>query len=426
MKVRLCFLLTALSLLPVHLSKAGTPKPIAEPKPPKGVVLTPAPAQSRWSIGAGMVARQIEADFSLRSPGALNTSGLYSRRSGSGRGDVGFFTGGTGTTQYDDGSVGPESLISPAAGLSGGTINTPSQVSDSGRTWQSFSGDDTIYNIAFHTRGTDYNYANQYVPGVYESSDEEVGLGPYVELRYAAIQGDKLGVNILFGYSWVGADLASGAGISATHTIVENRNQRRYTYGYDYIQLPGVIQSSPFPFVSDNGFSSLLVFDGDAATLAAGDPGSQFQNPRKRASSNRSAHTVAQFYAIGSADLDIDLHELVLAPEISAQVGKRLHIGLSVGPTLNFINTDFDSHAAWYRRGSSKPITTYNFNQSGTEIMLGVAAQTTVTYDLTDRIYLQGSASYRYVQDFDVTAGSGSANVDLSSWQGAVGLGIRL
>lgn len=425
MKTRLFFLLAALSLFPVHSSKAGAPKPIAEPKAPKNVVLSPAPAQSRWSIGAGMVARQIEADFSLGSPGALNTSGMYSRRSPSGRGDVGFFSGGTGATQYDDGSVGPDIFFISGAGISGGTVNSPSQIRDSGRTWQFFLGSpEPVYDVAFHTTRTNYSYTNHYVPGVFQSSDEQVGVGPYVELRYAAIQSDKLDVNVVFGYSWVGSDLASGTGVLATQTIIENSNQRRYTYSYDFIQIPGFFQSSPFPFVSQDGLSEFF-YDVNTMFLP---PGIIFplQDPRKRAENIRSSRTIAEFYATGSADLDIDLHELVLAPEISAQVGKRLQVGLSVGPTLNFVNTDFDSHAAWYRRGSSKPIKTYNFNQSGTEIMLGVAAQATVTYDLTDRVFLQGSASYRYVKDFDVTAGSGSANVDLSSWQGTVGLGIRL
>ena len=108
--------------------------------------------------------------------------------------------------------------------------------------------DPNIYDVTFHTSGTNYSYTNHYAPGDFQTSDEQVAIGPYVELRYAAIQSDKLDVNVVFGYSWVGADLASGTGISATNTIIENRNQQRFAYSYDFIQIPGLIQSSSFPF----------------------------------------------------------------------------------------------------------------------------------------------------------------------------------
>lgn len=419
---------------------AGTPA-----RSEKAVNIPPPVAESRWSIGVGMVARQIGTDFNIKGPGALNTNGLFNRRSGSGRGDVGFFRGGNntnpslgepggdGTVIYDNGFVGGQyydSVMGIPDGTAYGTINSASQLVSNGRnsggqnpvTGQN-AGDNGLYDLTFYSHNTSYQYLNNYTSTPFNTSDNEVGVGPYIELRYAIFQAPHFDVNILFGYSWTSADLGSGDGVTAIQTVTQKMTSNRYGYTYDYNPFWTDLDpaTSTFPFIDDQ---SSTIFD--AALFNSSYPGAQAVAPRKRHSSRTSNKTVASFYAIGSATLDVDLHELILAPEIMFDIANRFRAGVTVGPTLNIIETGLDTHVAWYNTSSHKPVATASASSNETTVKLGVAAQVTAQYDITKRVYVEASASYRYVPSFDVRSGSATASVDTASFQGAVGLGFRL
>jgi hypothetical protein len=313
---------------------------------------------------------------------------------------------------YDDGYVGPgfgQFDGNTPDGTSYGYISNAGQVTPTNRT-DSFGN--TIYNAAFHTDRTFYQ--NRYNPGSFHSSDDEVGVGPYVELRYALFQGVKADVNLTLGYSWVSAELGSGVGALATQTLTRVDEHRTYNYDFDAVAAGAV--GAPFPFTDTGSFF---------ITNAAGSYNDgNFLGPRQ--SVDRSSRTVAQYVLLGHADVDVDLHEIVLAPEFQLHLGDRVHLGVSVGPTVNFINSDLDATASWYRRGSSKALKTYQVHESTNDVELGVASQLTLLIDITSRLYIQASGSYRYVPDVDVAGGFAKASVDTAAWQGAVGLGIRL
>jgi opacity protein-like surface antigen len=132
---------------------------------------------------------------------------------------------------------------------------------------------------------------------------------------------------------------------------------------------------------------------------------------------------VALYKAYGSSNLHVNLHELVLAPELSFKICDRLQVGISVGPTLNLIDTDFETNVWWVK--GNKSFKSYHANDSSLITKLGVASQVAVKYDITKRLYLEAAASYRYVPTANVSAGLGSAALDVSAWQTTIGAGLR-
>jgi hypothetical protein len=429
MKSRIIFPAAALALLTSSLLQAGD-SPVVTPK---GAVTLQPESSSRFSVGVGILTRNISADFNLSSPGQLNTNGLFKRGAPSGKGDVGLFTGGYNKV-YDDGSVGPGYQAvdgNTADGTAYGTIASPSQVTNSGRNLGG-KGNDPIYDLRFHSTGTAYDYATQYKGNSAHSGDKENGFGPYVEFRYAAIQGKSTGMNLLLGYSWVSADLGSGKSLLATESVFEKKTTQLYTYRYDFHAtasydingkhfLDGGVS---FPYWDSNSY---IIYDSNTANADGGytDTSKSSLPANKTRTSRTTASRIATFYATGNASLDVDFHEIVLAPEFSFQPCSKVRIGLSVGPTLNFINTDFTANAAWYQTGSNKALATYHLNENHNALKLGVAAQLSVIYDITKSIYFEASASYRYVPTEDVKLGFAHTSLDTSAWQSALGLGYR-
>src|SRR5437763_1308520 len=63
---------------------------------------------SRWTFGAGITVRSVDADFHIGKPNPLPWQSLLRAQHASGRGDVGVYSGGTGAVHYSDGEVGPD------------------------------------------------------------------------------------------------------------------------------------------------------------------------------------------------------------------------------------------------------------------------------------------------------------------------------
>jgi len=367
---------------------AGPLQNLPAPKSPKEAAVVNEEA-SRWSIGAGIVFREIESDFTLNSPLPFRSLG---------RGDVGLHKAGSNTINYDDGRIGPGYGIFDGHrpdGTSYVVINSKSQLTKTGRI-DTFGN--PIYNLAFHTFDTTYT------PHSFHSSDEDLGVGPYVELRYTVCQGASMDVNLMLGYSWVSADLGSGTG------VLMDRSTSYYTYNYEYDVVAAGALTGKYPF-----------HDG---AYAITNPGGSYNDGTYRGP-KKSKHSDVD-HLLGRADLNVDLHEIVLAPELMFAPCKGVRVGIQVGPTLNFINSDFDA-VAWWDGGSHKHGSkSYKVHDSGTDVKLGVATQVTLMVDLTRRLFFQASASYRYVPSVDVGTGFGTASIDTTAWQSALGFGLRL
>lgn len=388
---------------------AGAPQLNAPAKAPKNATVLQEPT-SKWSVSAGFVVRNIESSRKTRPLGfGLDVSG---------RGDVGLFSRSSGTVIYDDGRVGPDWGLATGSlhdGTAFGTINSPDQITSTGRI---DAQGEPISDLTFHsTRATNQSI---FSPTGLGANDSKSAVGPYIDLAYSVFQSSKFNIDIHFGYSWVQATLNEGFGTLARQGL--DRVTDTYSYTYDfYPQLSNFgAPLGPFPYADQDG---TIVYDGDRSNSVNGFSGGGNKEPRTGHS--QSARRIASYIERGEAPVKVNLHEIILAPEIAFQVGKRMHAGLTVGPTLNVIDTELRANVAWYRSGSTAPFKTINARDSDILAKLGVASQLTVRYDLTKRLFLEAAGSYRYVPKADVSSDFSTAMIDVSAWQANIGIGYR-
>jgi len=385
---------------------------------PASAVIIPQ-ASSPWSFSVGVVARSVGADFILNKPSPLNTSGIFSQLGSSGLGDVGLFKGGLGVLKYDDGQIGPEGFPLGAPyvddGTTTGQVNSASQVSGpTGR----FDGTSPIEEWAFHSSLQSFAYQTGFENRSAQVSDTDSGLGPYVQLRYPLANQAGLLINLVTGYSWVNTDHTSGAQALAQQSITENGRDQRFTYIYDHSTDNGA--TGPFPYYDGDSYT---VFD--AAKFNAFYPGSTAIDPRRAASESESSRIAARFYALGSADLDVNLHEIPFGVEVGRQLG-QLQVLLTAGPTLNVIDFELTSQLNWYQQGRSSAVASETWRDDGNAMKVGVFGGLVARYPLTSdgRLYLEAQASYRWVDSVDASAGFADVTIDPSSWEGGFGLGF--
>jgi hypothetical protein len=372
---------------------------------------------SAWFVSAGAVVRSIDAGFRLDGHDHISLDWRHYVKRKSGKGDVGLFKGGFGKVQYDDGSVGPGyEFDNFFDGTGYTTINTPGQSRLSGRGFINAADEYVpIYEAVFHTDG--YRYGASLHRDTVHVSDSDTGVGPYVKLGRRLIDGPDWILNAVTGWSYVSTDHASGDQALAGLTVRETRTVYTYAYDHDYGEI------TVFPFVDEPpGLldDSLLIFD---VTGGYGRP--ENLDPRKHSSSR--TRTVARFYAVGSSHLDVDLNEIPLGVEVGRSFGK-LELFLTGGATLNVIGYDLDSQVSWFREGHSRALTTERWRDSGTELKIGLYGGLAAKYPLTasGKIYLEAHGSYRWVDPVHASAGFADVEIDPSSWEGGLGIGIVL
>lgn len=417
--LNLVLFIGGLSLSPLL---AGDPAAVKNP-----AVVIPE-AASRWSVSAGATVRSIDAEFSnhLR---PLNTDGILPRQHTRGRGDVGLYHGGLGTIHYNDGQIGPEGfLVDPTFnddGTANSVVHSSSQVS--GPTGRTDFGD-PIVEVSFHSSLTTYAYDTTFERASTVSSDTDVGVGPYVQLAYALTDANAPTlVNLVTGYSWVNTDHATGNRQLASQWVTETRTRQQFTYVYDYSTFSG-ITAGPFPFVDNASWAVFdsAKFDAFYNSFLPGTILTDTLPPRKRVATSRSSRIFAQFFAVGSADLDVDLHEIPLGIEVGRQFGK-LELFLTAGATINVIDYDLTSRVNWYQSGRTSPVASGHWSDNSSEVKLGFYGGVEAHLPLTEdgRLYVEAHGSYRWVDPTDANAGFASVTIDPSSWEGGVGIGFR-
>lgn len=364
----------------------------------KAVVFEPGP--SRFSFSAGASVRAIGADFRQDGHSSaidwLHDSGLRQ-----GRGDVGIFRGGRrGEVIYDDGSVGPGYEAVPGLSPDGtayGSIDRRSQIIHTGRA-DVFG--DPIYAAAFHTYELDHDRTTQ------NASDDAVAAGPYLQMSYRLFDDGDSVVNAIIGWSRVETDHQTGA------QQILSVERTDYTYIYDTVlvaPLPG------FPYVDPATPAGLGTFIIDAGNPAIAGLG---RNPFKKTSEPR---IVA--IAMARSDLDVTLNEIPIGFEVGKRFGK-IEVLLTGGASLNVIGYDLDSSIVWHRSGMSS--VTQRWSNSGTALKVGLFGGLVTRVPLCEsgRIYFEAHGTYRWVDPIDVTAGFASVEIDPSSWEGGLGIGI--
>jgi len=390
------------------------------------IVDAPDAPEPRWSLSAGAAFRTMNVDFALKNPGPVPTDFLPEPTPDSGRGDVGLYRGGGGNITYDDGVVGrqtgsPSGALLPGAAYS--VINASSQLKPTTRRSRTST---PLYQATFKTTSLSYDYANNFSPRDFTSSDRSPGTGPYFELRCTALRTKNVDANLILGYSWIYGNLGSGTEDLGIQNVTEQKTtiSQTYVYDFDATQAGYKKGASTYPFVDNKGG---IIFDPEAynSNRVRRQPAAQAIAPSQGRNLRTTGELEQTYYATGSASIDVNLHEVIFAPELSFRVLRRLHAGVSAGPTLNIVDTQFKREASWFLVGTERAVVTSRGSARETTIQLGAAAQITVQFDLTDWLYLEAAGSYRYVPPFEVDNGPATASLDLSSFQGNAGVGFR-
>lgn len=352
---------------------------------------------------AGATVRRIGADFHL--DGRSSAIDLYrgaGRTRGTGSGSTGgLFKGGTGEVTYDDGSVGPS--FSTVAGnqddgTAYGTIQNSSQLYDTGRIDQ-FG--DPIYAVDFRSsqlsgRGSSVNV-----------SSDEVGVGPYLHMAISLLDREDILLNVVIGWSLVQTNHSSG-----THRLV-TVNGSDHAYTYDTVLLDPL---PDFPYTDPADSSGLGAFIIDS--------GNSVVSPLGKDPIERVSNTGRIAYALGTANLSVTLNEVPLAIEFGKRFGK-MEVMLTAGATLNVISYSLESRLVWHR--SDGTTLTERWGDEDDSVRMGIFGGLMVRYPLCEsgRVYLEAHGTYRWVDSVSAQAGFASVEIDASSWEGGMGLGIE-
>lgn len=381
-------------------------------------------AETGWRVSGGVSARSICTDFQMDDPGPRSYARLAT-----GKGDVGFFTDLRGVLGYDDGTLGPAYGYaygvprSAYDGTASGYFESLTQFRSTHRIYVANAfgpGRHIFYDeVAFHT--TRSVNESTYDASPYSGSDDETVLAPYLQVRREIGQVAGAAIDALLGYSFVRSDLSSGERVLGEQTIT--RKTTRYEYAYDHIGFASgaTLPGANFPYedltaytITDVEFANTVGFTSGATTPALA--------PRKNVSTSRRVE--AQYTAVGQVDTEMDLHEILLAPEVTVKLGKIAVLGLAAGPTLNLIEAEMDAELTWEQDGVA--ISSERVSDDVSDVELGFGIDLSLFVDFTDRLFAQIAAGYRYVPSVDLGSGFASAEIDASSFQGSAGIGIRL
>ncbi len=369
----------------------------------------------------------MDADFKIASSAVAIEMGQYNSSRSFTQNDVGLFTGGATPVVYDDGQVGPAGP-SFAGSWASGIINSHSQIVDSGRTTTVGGSDRHIYDVNFHTYDdeTITSFRSVYGNGSDYSSDSETGGSPYFVLRYHGTQ--LLGVDLGFitGYSWFGAELSSGSSVLATHSVYKTQRKihRTNTYSYDGLQVPnGRLTTGSEPIAVDTLFTALTY-------SSSGQPaGWNQQDPRQVTNETiqRSERKIQGSELIGWADVDVNLHEIPFGLELGRMLG-NVGISIAAGPTLNIINYELTSTRFWQNTDDGARFQSESAKDSDTPVKLGCYGAVNIQVPLvaSGAINLEAGASYRWVDSFRISDGITDSELDLSTWEGRIGISVPL
>lgn len=367
----------------------------------------------KWRISGGVGFRSIESDFHIDAPAALAIP-----RDDGGNGDVGLYSG-TGILQYDDGSLGPawSDFRGYEDGTCYGTINSRDQVVATDRIFNFQSGV-TYDELTFHSTWT--RKSSEYSATPFDGSDETDVIAPFVQLRRDLGEWAGIGYGVMAGYSAAKAELSSGWRSLASQQAYLNTVTYAYTYDHVGANSTATAPGQTFPFQDNNAWT---IYDADTFATAPWTGATPAQEPRQSSSSSR--RRIASFEASGCVDTDVMIHELMIAPECSVGIGKRLQVGLAVGPTLNLIDAKVEGRRQWVRDGRTV-VATEEVSEDSVDFRVGVGVDLSAWVDLTDRIFAQCGVGYRYVPSATVDAGFASSEIDASTFQGNVGVGVKL
>ncbi len=358
-------------------------------------------------VRVGLSFRKISADFSVTSSTTLPFSSMANM--GMGMGDVGLYDGVSGNKFYEDGSVGPNAT----AGAAMGAINDHSQIASTGR----FFGGNQNYPVDEVTFTTmDMMSINESTVGTggLTISDEDWVVGPYFDLVFPLYEEDDKFRNFVVGYRYYHSDLGFGPQVVGNQTAQTFANT--YTYTYDYIDMAIPANPSDFPY---NTTGDIIY---DFMSYENTDFMGGIEDPR---TSMTTGNTTVNFIAVSQTTLDVHLHEIPFGLECGRVFGKT-SVALTAGGTINIVDLGMTSRTYYYQYGGLNMFYSRVSRYSDTPVKLGAYAGVNVTHPLNDDggLYLNLHATYRWVDTITASTADISAEIDLSSFEGGVGIGF--
>ncbi len=368
-----------------------------------------------WSVSVGAGIRQLETRFESAAPDALNWRGAVSRKSDVGslelyqqNGVVTYADGAVGIYDYYDGTC---SFLADSVGQLGVNPNSYSYYRN------------PVRQMSFHS--DDYSYRAEASGSGMSCEDDDTVVYPYLAVRYGALALGPGRCGALLRYAFLRSDFSSGARNSAEVGVQQTRES--YTFAYDVDEayqwyLPDIASRIPNP---GPGGVDGVVWNADwnnsvQTTEEAQDP---------RVSSSARVSEVARFNAVTRSELDVDQHELVLAPEWRSEAKGRVTWGVAVGPTINLLDCDFQSETRWVDAKSGAAVAAARTaDVSDQKLRLGAMAEVSINcaLDAQGRYFVEAAGSYHWLDKVDIGTAADKAEFDGSSFDASVGVGIRM
>ena len=411
---------------------------------------------SRWSISGGAMIRTVDAKMHVPAP-SFDWRNHVRRMGPTGMGKKGLFSNPDGSflpihpyfgpgIQYENGSVGSFSVTAGlddlGLTLADRELSVATVKYDDGSQVESVFGIDPLGfdvdfgYVTFNTHEASYSYDAMGSFGDLYGSDEEDGVGPYLQLRYMMHEQEKFVVNALVGAGILETDHSTSGALGAMTVM---GSMKRTDYGYRYAGVFSEASGELLePITGDDSARGLVLVDpsplDEPLPLLPGlilnpilDPIHEALSPQMGSQMTGGRAPVAQFMAYGSSDLDVTLTEIAFGVEVLSQPWKNVHCGLAVGPTINIINGDFDASTVVMDQNGTT-VAAENYHSDTEEIEVGAMARVNLLINLgeNDKFFIEGGAGYNWVDDVTFRAGPAEAEVDVSSFAGNVGVGIRL
>jgi len=361
---------------------------------------------SKWSLSAGVRSRDLDVEFSAAAPSSYaDWASLVRRPRNTGSTDID--NGTTPRTDYEDGEVVFDPSWTWVDGTSLFGMDNDAQL-----------GIRDVFNtVTFgSTRTRQWSELSQ---TALEGEDDTTKGGAYVAARRAI--GDK-GLGCLVQYGINVFEIDSGWQETARQTIMER--QTRYATTYDIYGWGSAVTPAPF---EGGDVSEWVVVDAALHNAFYGWMGlGDAMEPRQTQDARQ--RTLAVLTASSKTDLDVDVHDLLLGLEWALPIGDWLSLSLAAGPTLNVISWDLEHTTEWINQTTGAALQTMQEKDGDDEFEVGAAAQVTVrlNMDKKGRVFCEGSAAYNWVDKIDASTESASAEIDVSSFSGSAGIGIRL
>jgi hypothetical protein len=397
-------------MLAMQPLEAGSPTEL-EKNPP----VTFATPTYPWSFSAGVTTRSIDADFHLSAPSALNLRGLGLPR---GAGDIGLFSGGA-TRRYDNGSVGPDAGVLALAGtsaISGLAIMHGGNIYSEGRT-STFGAPLNTFDYYTHS----YSYSSSLQSTSVDVSDSDVGVGPYLEFSRRLVDDPSLIVDAFVGWSYVETSHSSGNRTVARQSIFQRDVLHTYSYEGSAVSnpinagmtIPGFPNATGIAVYDLDQYESLFPFP-----MPVG-----IRGPRQ--TDRVTNRLYASYYAVTGGSLDVHLNEIPFGVKVGRKFGD-LTVLAELGGLLAVIDYDLSAESRWYRSSGSL-VSRQSWHDNDADVKMGIFTGVTLQYDLSKdgRWFAEAHGTYRWVDAAHATAGPVRVKIDVSSWEGGIGVGYR-